>query len=168
MSHAWLPTLQGGIGPAGLASEDLHVLDFTDFDKPRWHRWEFDHSWCKPAAPERCRKLPKKRSIGGPNIAETLDASSCPPGWSSRARALARGTPTPWRWWQIASWWPWEAMMGSRRWVMPGRLTPRTSRTSGGRSPMPARLPLLGEHDVLRPDFPPICVNKHLTIRQAQ
>lgn len=30
--------LQGGIGPAGLASEDLHVLDFTDFDKPRWHR----------------------------------------------------------------------------------------------------------------------------------
>ena len=31
-------TSQGGIGPAGLASEDLHVLDFTDFDKPRWHR----------------------------------------------------------------------------------------------------------------------------------
>jgi len=31
--------VQGGIGPAGLASEDLHVLDFTDLDKPRWHRW---------------------------------------------------------------------------------------------------------------------------------
>ena len=30
---------QGGIGPAGLASEDLHVLDFTDFEKPRWHRY---------------------------------------------------------------------------------------------------------------------------------
>lgn len=30
--------VQGGIGPAGLASEDLHVLDFTDLDKPRWHR----------------------------------------------------------------------------------------------------------------------------------
>ena len=30
--------MQGGIGPAGLASEDLHVLDFTDFDRPRWHR----------------------------------------------------------------------------------------------------------------------------------
>ncbi|DBB07366.1 hypothetical protein WJX82_002389 [Trebouxia sp. C0006] len=30
--------VQGGIGPAGLASEDLHVLDFTDFDRPRWHR----------------------------------------------------------------------------------------------------------------------------------
>lgn len=30
--------IQGGIGPAGLASEDLYVLDFTDFDKPRWHR----------------------------------------------------------------------------------------------------------------------------------
>lgn len=30
--------IQGGIGPAGLASEDLHVLDFTDFDRPRWHR----------------------------------------------------------------------------------------------------------------------------------
>lgn len=30
--------LQGGIGPAGLASEDLHVLDFTDMDRPRWHR----------------------------------------------------------------------------------------------------------------------------------
>lgn len=30
--------LQGGIGPAGLASEDLHVLDFTDMERPRWHR----------------------------------------------------------------------------------------------------------------------------------
>lgn len=30
--------IQGGIGPAGLATEDLHVLDFTDFNKPRWHR----------------------------------------------------------------------------------------------------------------------------------
>lgn len=30
--------MQGGIGPAGLASEDLHVLDFTDFERPRWHR----------------------------------------------------------------------------------------------------------------------------------
>ncbi|KAI8467364.1 MAG: Metallo-dependent phosphatase-like protein [Monoraphidium minutum] len=30
--------VQGGIGPAGLASEDLHVLDFTDPDRPRWHR----------------------------------------------------------------------------------------------------------------------------------
>eukprot|EP00891_Asterochloris_glomerata_P004604 jgi/Astpho2/4604/Aster-x0207 len=30
--------IQGGIGPAGLASEDLHVLDFTDFERPRWHR----------------------------------------------------------------------------------------------------------------------------------
>jgi hypothetical protein len=30
---------QGGIGPAGLATEDLHVLDFTDPERPRWHRW---------------------------------------------------------------------------------------------------------------------------------
>ena len=30
--------VQGGIGPAGLASEDLHVLDFTEPDRPRWHR----------------------------------------------------------------------------------------------------------------------------------
>lgn len=30
--------VQGGIGPAGLASEDLHVLDFTDPERPRWHR----------------------------------------------------------------------------------------------------------------------------------
>jgi hypothetical protein len=30
--------VQGGIGPAGLATEDLHVLDFTDPEKPRWHR----------------------------------------------------------------------------------------------------------------------------------
>lgn len=30
--------IQGGIGPAGLATEDLHVLDFTEFDRPRWHR----------------------------------------------------------------------------------------------------------------------------------
>ncbi len=33
-------TAQGGIGPAGLATEDLHVLDFTDPERPRWHRWE--------------------------------------------------------------------------------------------------------------------------------
>lgn len=37
--------VQGGIGPAGLASEDLHVLDFTDLDKPRWHRC----GWCGSA-----------------------------------------------------------------------------------------------------------------------
>ncbi|CAD7705298.1 unnamed protein product [Ostreobium quekettii] len=30
--------IQGGIGPAGLASEDLHVIDFTDFNRPKWHR----------------------------------------------------------------------------------------------------------------------------------
>lgn len=30
--------IQGGIGPHGLASEDLHVLDFTDTERPRWHR----------------------------------------------------------------------------------------------------------------------------------
>lgn len=30
--------IQGGIGPSGLSPEDLHVLDFTDFEKPRWHR----------------------------------------------------------------------------------------------------------------------------------
>lgn len=29
---------QGGIGPAGLSTEDLHVLDLTQA-KPRWHRW---------------------------------------------------------------------------------------------------------------------------------
>jgi protein phosphatase len=30
--------VQGGIGPSGLSPEDLHVLDFTNFDKPKWHR----------------------------------------------------------------------------------------------------------------------------------
>ena len=30
--------VQGGIGPAGLASEDLHVLDFSNPNAPRWHR----------------------------------------------------------------------------------------------------------------------------------
>lgn len=29
---------QGGIGPSGLSPEDLYVLDFTDFSKPKWHR----------------------------------------------------------------------------------------------------------------------------------
>ncbi|KAJ7295528.1 hypothetical protein O6H91_Y182700 [Diphasiastrum complanatum] len=29
--------IQGGIGPAGLSSEDLHVLDLTQ-PRPRWHR----------------------------------------------------------------------------------------------------------------------------------
>jgi hypothetical protein len=36
--HTCFAAVQGGIGPAGLASEDLHVLDFTDIDRPRWHR----------------------------------------------------------------------------------------------------------------------------------
>jgi hypothetical protein len=38
LTHLHLCCLQGGIGPAGLATEDLHVLDFTDPDRPRWHR----------------------------------------------------------------------------------------------------------------------------------
>ncbi|XP_047179505.1 serine/threonine-protein phosphatase BSL3-like [Vigna umbellata] len=29
--------IQGGIGPAGLFAEDLHVLDLTQ-QRPRWHR----------------------------------------------------------------------------------------------------------------------------------
>ncbi|MCI21399.1 serine/threonine-protein phosphatase BSL3-like, partial [Trifolium medium] len=29
--------IQGGIGPAGLSAEDLHVLDLTQ-QWPRWHR----------------------------------------------------------------------------------------------------------------------------------
>lgn len=32
---------QGGIGPAGLSAEDLHVLDLTQ-QRPRWHRLDFD------------------------------------------------------------------------------------------------------------------------------
>lgn len=32
---------QGGIGPAGLSAEDLHVLDLTQ-QRPRWHRFEFE------------------------------------------------------------------------------------------------------------------------------
>ncbi|OEL36207.1 Serine/threonine-protein phosphatase BSL2-like protein [Dichanthelium oligosanthes] len=32
-----LLTIQGGIGPAGLSAEDLHVLDLTQ-QRPRWHR----------------------------------------------------------------------------------------------------------------------------------
>lgn len=31
---------QGGIGPAGLSAEDLHVLDLTQ-PRPRWHRLRF-------------------------------------------------------------------------------------------------------------------------------
>ncbi|KAG5629208.1 hypothetical protein H5410_000925 [Solanum commersonii] len=30
--------IQGGIGPAGLSAEDLHVLDLTQQHRPRWHR----------------------------------------------------------------------------------------------------------------------------------
>ena len=33
-------SLQGGIGPAGLSAEDLHVLDLTQ-QRPRWHRLVF-------------------------------------------------------------------------------------------------------------------------------
>jgi len=35
---------QGGIGPAGLSTEDLHVLDLTQA-KPRWHRLVIHGSW---------------------------------------------------------------------------------------------------------------------------
>lgn len=35
---------QGGIGPAGLSAEDLHVLDLTQ-QRPRWHRFELDMMW---------------------------------------------------------------------------------------------------------------------------
>lgn len=35
--------IQGGIGPAGLAHEDLYVLDFTDVERPRWHRYMHFH-----------------------------------------------------------------------------------------------------------------------------
>lgn len=34
-----LSAVQGGIGPAGLSAEDLHVLDLTQ-QRPRWHRYE--------------------------------------------------------------------------------------------------------------------------------
>jgi len=30
--------IQGGIGPQGLADNDLHVLDFSNPNKPKWHR----------------------------------------------------------------------------------------------------------------------------------
>lgn len=36
---------QGGIGPAGLSAEDLHVLDLTQ-QRPRWHRLDFDDVFC--------------------------------------------------------------------------------------------------------------------------
>lgn len=32
-----LISIKGGIGPAGLSAEDLHVLDLTQ-QRPRWHR----------------------------------------------------------------------------------------------------------------------------------
>ena len=35
-------SFQGGIGPAGLATDDLHVLDLTQA-KPRWHRCDLPH-----------------------------------------------------------------------------------------------------------------------------
>lgn len=37
--------MQGGIGPAGLSAEDLHVLDLTQ-QRPRWHRLDFDDVLC--------------------------------------------------------------------------------------------------------------------------
>lgn len=30
--------IQGGIGPHGLADNDLHVLDFSNIQRPKWHR----------------------------------------------------------------------------------------------------------------------------------
>lgn len=38
-----LENSQGGIGPAGLSTDDLHVLDLTQA-KPRWHRLVIDGS----------------------------------------------------------------------------------------------------------------------------
>lgn len=48
----YLSWLQGGIGPAGLATEDLHVLDFTDMDRPRWHR--LVQLWVQPYCAIQC------------------------------------------------------------------------------------------------------------------
>lgn len=53
---------QGGIGPAGLASEDLHVLDFTDLDKPRWHRC----GWVQRTACGRCQLGHNTASLHAP------------------------------------------------------------------------------------------------------
>ena len=36
-----LKHFQGGIGPSGLSTEDLHVLDLTQ-PRPRWHRYALD------------------------------------------------------------------------------------------------------------------------------
>ncbi|OAE22903.1 hypothetical protein AXG93_557s1020 [Marchantia polymorpha subsp. ruderalis] len=36
--------IQGGIGPAGLSTDDLHVLDLTQ-SRPRWHSfWNEKHT----------------------------------------------------------------------------------------------------------------------------
>lgn len=38
---------QGGIGPAGLSAEDLHVLDLTQ-QRPRWHRLDSENPTPQP------------------------------------------------------------------------------------------------------------------------
>lgn len=79
--------IQGGIGPAGLASEDLHVLDFTDFEKPRWHR-------CGAARRARCAGMRGRAGLRGGRggrMEAAAAAASCAPARLSGAATRRRG-----------------------------------------------------------------------------
>ena len=45
-SHEAFILTQGGLGPAGLSAEDLHVLDLTQ-QRPRWHRFGPEGCMCE-------------------------------------------------------------------------------------------------------------------------
>lgn len=63
--------MQGGIGPAGLATEDLHVLDFTDTERPRWHR--YDH---RTLGHQHAHIEPQSQSVF---VMSSLKSKSCSP-----------------------------------------------------------------------------------------
>eukprot|EP00951_Prasinocladus_malaysianus_P019908 scaffold161872_cov33-Prasinocladus_malaysianus.AAC.1 len=111
--------IQGGIGPAGLAPEDLHVLDFTDISKPRWHRL---------ASPSQSFKA--QNVMGAPAM---LRFPLIVLGFLFKARAQAQDMPTPWRWLQTGFLWPLAETMAVSRSQTPGPWTPVKSHIAGGR-----------------------------------
>ena len=138
--------MQGGIGPAGLASEDLHVLDFTDFDRPRWHRCALllcpQPGFYAADAPPNCMPTgqahPECRQA---HCDAQGDGAGPRPERAVCAHAGAGGQPVPGG--------AWAATTASRRCRTRGRWTPLTSPTSGGRSPTRATPPRRGARGAL-------------------
>lgn len=71
-------TRQGGIGPAGLATDDLYVLDLAG--APRWHRVVRSCA-LRGSGALLLTRFPVGRSFKGP--ARVLATRTCSPSWDN-------------------------------------------------------------------------------------